>query len=94
VCEPAGPTSSTLKPAKGGLRSLVKSRMAFSRFGYQERPLDFKRGQLRNFVTVAEDGQMTRAARKLRLAQPALSQAISQLESELGLVLSSATREA
>jgi DNA-binding transcriptional LysR family regulator len=39
--------------------------------------MDFKRGQLRNFVAVAEDGQMTWAARKLRLAQPALSQAIS-----------------
>jgi DNA-binding transcriptional LysR family regulator len=49
--------------------------------------MEFKRGHLRNFVTVAEDGQMTRAARKLHLAQPALSQAISQLESELGLVL-------
>jgi DNA-binding transcriptional LysR family regulator len=49
--------------------------------------MDFKRGQLRNFVTVAEEGQMTRAARKLHLAQPALSQAISQMESELGLVL-------
>jgi DNA-binding transcriptional LysR family regulator len=43
--------------------------------------------QLRYFVTVAEDGQMTRAARKLHLAQPALSQAIAQLESQLGIVL-------
>src|SRR6195256_3101087 len=49
--------------------------------------MDFKRGKLRNFVGVAEEGQMTRAARKLHLAQPALSQAISQLESELGLLL-------
>jgi DNA-binding transcriptional LysR family regulator len=43
--------------------------------------------QLRYLVTVAEEGQMTRAARKLHLAQPALSQAIAQLESELGIDL-------
>jgi DNA-binding transcriptional LysR family regulator len=49
--------------------------------------VEFKRGQLRNFVTVAEDGQMTRAARKLHLAQPALSHSIAQLENELGIVL-------
>jgi DNA-binding transcriptional LysR family regulator len=47
----------------------------------------FKRGQLRNFVTVADEGQLTRAAMKLHLAQPALSQAIAQFESELGIQL-------
>ena len=49
--------------------------------------MPFKRGHLRYFVTVAEEGQITRAARKLQIAQPALSQAMAQLESELGFEL-------
>ena len=42
---------------------------------------------LRYFVTVAEEGQLTRAAAKLHIAQPALSQAVAQLESQFGVDL-------
>jgi DNA-binding transcriptional LysR family regulator len=49
--------------------------------------MTFRPGQLHYFVTVAQEGQITRAARKLHIAQPALSHAIAQLEAELGLQL-------
>jgi len=47
----------------------------------------FSQVQLRYFVTVSEEGQITRAARRLHIAQPALSQALAQLEAELDIVL-------
>src|SRR5262245_21436621 len=43
--------------------------------------------QLDYFVAVAQEGQITRAAHKLHLAQPALSQAIAQLERDVGVEL-------
>jgi DNA-binding transcriptional LysR family regulator len=49
--------------------------------------MQFKPNQLLYFVTVADAGQITRAADELHIAQPALSQAIKGLESELGFDL-------
>ncbi|KWX78758.1 LysR family transcriptional regulator [Paenibacillus jilunlii] len=43
--------------------------------------------QLKYFLAIAEEGQITSAARKLQMAQPPLSQQLKQLEEELGVVL-------
>lgn len=43
--------------------------------------------QLKYFLTIAEEGQITSAARKLQMAQPPLSQQLKQLEEELGVQL-------
>src|SRR5262245_4092447 len=42
---------------------------------------------LRTFVTVAEQGTVSRASLRLRIAQPALSRQIADLEAELGVKL-------
>jgi len=47
--------------------------------------MDLKR--LRTFVTVAELGSVSKAAVRLRIAQPALSRQLIELEAELGLKL-------
>ena len=49
--------------------------------------MNFSSAQLAYFVEVAEAGQISRAARTLYIAQPALSQAISRLERTVGVEL-------
>jgi DNA-binding transcriptional LysR family regulator len=49
--------------------------------------VELRRGHLLYFVTVAEEGSITRAAERLHVSQPTLSQALSLLESDLGLAL-------
>lgn len=43
--------------------------------------------QLKYFLTITEEEQITAAARRLRIAQPPLSQQMKGLEDELGITL-------
>jgi LysR family nitrogen assimilation transcriptional regulator len=54
---------------------------------FEHKQLDMDLRHARTFVTVAELGTVSKAALRLRIAQPALSRQINALEQELGLKL-------
>jgi LysR family nitrogen assimilation transcriptional regulator len=62
-------------------RYRMKMRRAPAAQAPGKRAMDFK--QLKYFTRIAELGNMTRASETLRIAQPALSQQIANLEAEL-----------
>ena len=43
--------------------------------------------QLKYFLTIAQEGQVTRAAKLLNMEQPPLSRQLKQMEEELGVLL-------
>src|SRR5262249_18330792 len=53
--------------------------------GHRVLPMDLR--HLRTFVTVAEQGTVSKASLRLRIAQPALPRQINELEEERGLRL-------
>lgn len=48
--------------------------------------------QLKYFVTIAQEGKITTAAKRLHIAQPPLSRQLKQMEEELGVVYLTGTK--
>ena len=57
---------------------MVYAKLALESISRKESPMTIK--QLQYLVTVAEEGNITSAARKLFIAQPSLTSAIRELE--------------
>lgn len=76
---------------------MVSSNQTYKKYLYYWFAIPFKYGgrckdfmdirQLRYFLAIAKEGQITRAARKLNMEQPPLSRQLKLMEQELGVTL-------